>query len=61
MDQQFLAQEVAAIALVSEKQPWLANGYHEQVRNSAIVGSFAAGRDEAERASLTACAGVDFR
>lgn len=61
MDQQFLAQEVAVISFVGEKQPRFANGNREQVGNSAIVRSLTARQYEAKRASLTVCAGVDFR
>ena len=48
-------------AFVGKKPPRLANRHRQQVRNSIVVGSLSACQDEAERASLTVCAGVDFR
>ena len=60
MDQEFLAQEIAVVAFVSKEQPRLADRYRQQVRNGVVVRSLPARQDEAERASLTVCAGVDF-
>ncbi len=61
MDQEFLAQEIAVVAFVSKEQPRLADRYRQQVRNGVVIRSFAARQDEAKRASLTVCSGVDFR
>lgn len=61
MDQEFLAQEVAVIAFVGKEQSWFADRYGKQVRNGVVIRSFAACQDEAKRAALTVCSGVDFR
>lgn len=61
MDQEFLAQEITIVFLVSKEQPRLADRYRQQVRNGVVVRSLAACQDEAKRASLTVCSGVDFR
>ncbi len=61
MDQQFLTQEVAVVALVGEKQSRFADRHGQQVSNGIVIRSFATRQDEAEWASLTICAGVDFR
>jgi hypothetical protein len=61
MDQEFLAQEIAVIAFVCKEQSRFADRYRQQVRNGVVVRSFAACQDEAKRASLTVCSGVDFR
>ena len=60
MDQQFLAQEITVIAFVGKEQPRFADRYSQQIRNGVVIRCFAARQDEAERASLTVCAGVDF-
>jgi len=61
VDQQFLAQEIAIITFVSEKQFRFADRHCQQVWNGTVIRRFATRQDEAERASLTVCAGVDFR
>lgn len=61
VDQQFLTQEVAVITFVGQKQSRFADRYRQQIRNGIVIRSLATGQDEAERASLTVCAGVDFR
>ena len=61
MDQKLLAQEIAVIAFVSKEQPRFADRYRQQIGNGVVVRSFAACQDEAQRASLTVCSGVDFR
>lgn len=61
VDQQFLAQEISIIAFVGKEQPRFADRYRQQIRNGVVIRSFAACQDEAERASLTVCPGVDFR
>lgn len=61
MDQEFFTQEVTVVAFVGEEQPRLADRYRQQVRNGVVVRSLAACQDEAKRAALTVCSGVDFR
>ena len=61
MDQKLLAQEIAVIAFVSKEQPRLADRYRQQVGNGVVVRSLPARQDEAKRAALTVCSGVDFR
>ena len=61
MDQEFFTQEVTIVAFVGEEQPRLSDRYRQQVRNGVVIRSFAARQDEAKRASLTVCSGVDFR
>jgi hypothetical protein len=61
VDQKFFTQEIAIVAFVGKEQPWFADRYRQQTRHGAVVRCFAAGQNEAERASLTVCAGVDFR
>ena len=61
MDQEFLAQEVAVIAFIGKEQPRLTDRYRQQVRNCVVVRSLPARQDEAKRAALTVCSGVDFR
>ena len=61
MDQEFLAQEVTVISFVGKEQSRLAQWYRQQVRNGIVVRSLAACQDEAKRAALTVCSGVDFR
>ncbi|SEM10769.1 hypothetical protein SAMN04487976_11973 [Xaviernesmea oryzae] len=61
MDQEFLAQEITVISFVGEEQSRLADRYRQQVRNGVVVRSLSARQDEAKRASLTVCSGVDFR
>ena len=61
MDQEFFTEEVTVVAFVSKEQPRLAHRYRQQVRNGVVVRSLSTRQDEAERASLTVCAGVDFR
>ena len=61
MDQEFLAQEITIVAFVSKEQPRLADWYRQQIRNGVVVRSLPARQDEAKRASLTVCSGVDFR
>ncbi|MGZ2470279.1 hypothetical protein ACVJMZ_005867, partial [Sinorhizobium medicae] len=46
---------------VGQKQSRFADRYRQQIRNGIVIRSLATGQDEAERASLTVCAGVDFR
>ncbi len=60
VDQEFFTHEVTVIAFVGEKQPRLADRYRQQVRNGVVVRSLSARQDEAKRASLTVCSGVDF-
>lgn len=60
MDQQLLADSVAIVALVGEKQFGLANRNGQQIRNSTVIRSLPTGQDKAKRASLTVRAGVDF-
>ena len=59
--QEFLTQEVTVIAFVGKEQPRLANRHRQQIRNGVVVRSLPARQDEAKRASLTVCTGVDFR
>ena len=61
MDQKLLAQEIAVIAFVSKEQPRFADRYRQQIGNGVVIRSFAARQDEAKRAALTVCSGVDFR
>lgn len=61
VDQEFLAQEVAVIAFIGKEQPRLTDRYRQQVRNCVVVRSLPARQDEAKRAALTVCSGVDFR
>lgn len=61
VDQEFFTQEVTVVAFVGEEQPRLADRYRQQVRNGVVVRSLAACQDEAKRAALTVCSGVDFR
>ncbi|OLP56320.1 hypothetical protein BJF92_15645 [Rhizobium rhizosphaerae] len=61
MDQEFIAQEIAVLAFVGKAQSRLADWYRQQIRNAVLVRSFAACQDEAKRAALTVCSGVDFR
>jgi len=61
MDQEFLAQEITVIAFVGKKQSRFADRYRQQVRNSVVIRGLAACQDEAKRAALTVCSGVDFR
>ncbi|OLP58828.1 hypothetical protein BJF93_09055 [Xaviernesmea oryzae] len=61
MDQEFLAQEITVISFVGEEQSRLADRYRQQVRNGVVVRSLSARQDEAKRAPLTVCSGVDFR
>ncbi|EKF59947.1 hypothetical protein QWE_07601 [Agrobacterium albertimagni AOL15] len=61
MDQEFLAQLIAVISSVGKKQSRFADWYRQQVRNGIVVRSLAACQDEAKRAPLTVCSGVDFR
>ena len=61
MDQEFFAQEITVIAFVGKEQSRFADRYRQQVRNGVVVRSFAACQDEAKRAALTVCSGVDFR
>ncbi len=60
VDQEFFTQEVTVVAFVSKEQPRLADWYRQQVRNGVVVRSLSARQDEAKRASLTVCSGVDF-
>ena len=61
VDQEFFTQEVTVVAFVGEEQPRFADRYGKQVRNGVVIRSFAACQDEAKRAALTVCSGVDFR
>lgn len=61
MDQQFFTQEIAVIAFVGKEQSRFADRNRQQVWNSVVIRSFAACQNEAKRASLTVCSGVDFR
>lgn len=61
MDQEFFTEEVTVVAFVSKEQPRFADWYRQQVRNGVVVRSLSTRQDEAERASLTVCSGVDFR
>ena len=60
LEQQAGADVVAVIALVGQHQLGLGDRQGDQVIDGFVVGGFAAGEDEAKRASLTVCAGVDF-
>lgn len=51
---------VTVIALVGQYPPGPGDRQSDQVIDDFVVGGFTAGEDEAERASLTVCAGVDF-
>src|SRR5487761_2387765 len=51
---------VAVITLVGQHQLWVGDGHVDQVIDGLVVGGLAAGENEAERASLTVGAGVDF-
>jgi hypothetical protein len=55
-----LSYVVTIITLVGQKQSRLGNWHGEQVWHGDIIRSLAARQDEAKRASLTICAGVDF-
>ena len=61
VDQEFFTQEITVVALVCKEQSRFADRYSQQVRNGVIVRSLSARQDEAKRASLTVCSGVDFR
>lgn len=61
VDQQLFADEVAIVTLVGEKQSGFADRDREKRRNGDVVGSLAACHGKTTRASLTVCAGVDFR
>jgi len=61
MDQEFFTQEIAVIAFVGKEQSRFADRYRQQVRNGVVIRSFAACQDEAKRAALTVCSGLDFR
>lgn len=61
MDQEFLTQEITILAFVSKEKPLFADRYRQQLGNGVVVRSFAACQDEAKRAALTVCSGVDFR
>jgi hypothetical protein len=61
MDQEFFTQEITVVAFVSKEQPRFTDRYRQQVRKGIVIRSLATRQDEAERASLTVCTGVDFR
>ena len=61
VDQEFFTQEIAVIAFIGKEQPRFADRYRQQVRNGVVVRNLSARQDEAKRASLTVCSGVDFR
>ena len=61
VDQEFFTQEVPVIAFVGKEQSRFADRYRQQVWNRVVIRSFAACQDEAKRAALTVCSGVDFR
>lgn len=60
MDQKFFAQEIAVIAFIGKEEPRLADRYRQQIMNGVVIRSLATRQDEAERASLTVCTGVNF-
>lgn len=61
MDQEFLPYEITVISFVGKEQSRFADRYRQQVRDGIVVRSLATCQDEAKRASLTVCSGVDFR
>ena len=61
MDQESLAREITIVAFIGKEQSRLADRYRQQVRNGVVVRSLPACQDEAKRASLTVCSGMDFR
>ena len=61
MDQEFFTQEVTVVAFVGKEQSRFTDRYRQQAGNSVVIRSLSACQDEAKRASLTVCSGVDFR
>ncbi len=59
--QQFGSEGVAVVALVGQHQARLADRDVKETGSALVIGSFAAGHEEAERAFLTVHSGVDFR
>lgn len=59
-DQQALAEAVTIIALVRQQRLGCGDWDGHQRLGGDVVGGFAAGQDEAERASLIVRAGVDL-
>lgn len=60
LEQQAGANIVAIVALVGRHELGRGNWQGDQVIYGFVVGGLAAGEDEATRASLTVCAGMDF-
>ncbi|MCY1234341.1 hypothetical protein D9M68_172200 [compost metagenome] len=60
MDQEFFTQEIAVIAFIGKEVLRLADRYRQQIMNGVVIRSLATRQDEAQRASLTVCTGVDF-
>ncbi len=61
MQQKLLADGVRIVSLVGKHAAGPTHWQREQARNGTVIGGFAACQDKAKRASLTVCAGVDFR
>ena len=60
LEQQAGADIVSVVAFVGQHQPGLGDRQGDQVIDGLLVGGFSACENEANRASLTVCAGVDF-
>lgn len=58
--QQVLPDRIAVIAFVGQQRVGLVDRQRHEVLDSAVIRRFAAGQDEAERASLIVAAGMDF-
>ena len=59
-DQQAFPEAITIIALVREQRLGCGDGDRHQRFGSGVIGSLAAGQDEADRQSLIVAAGVDF-
>lgn len=58
--QQVFPEAVAIIAFVGQQALWFLQRQRHEVVGQGVVGRFAAGQEEAERASLIVCSGVDL-
>lgn len=58
--QQVLPDRIAVLAFVGQQRVGLVDRQRHEVLNSAVILRFAAGQDEADRASLIVAAGMDF-
>ena len=58
--QEGLSEVVAVVAFVGQEETGLGHWQGQQRQGALVVGSLAAGQEEAERASLIVCAGVDL-